>query len=527
MRKLFFITFLVLLICSCKKDMTSWDTDLSAPLAMSRLGIADLLPDSIIEVDGDQRVSLAFHENIFEFGIDSLLDIEPDTVQKSFSIAPLLEFTFNPGQTFYSSDETFNFDGIEAQISHAILKNGSFYLRATNMIAGPLDITLIIPKATKNGVALQITETVPSADSSGPGILEKDIDVSDYELDLTGLSGNAYNELKVEFILKNPIDGEPITAYKDDVVKLELSYSQLGLKYAKGYFGSESLAISEGSYFEILKDFNDAVINLKEAIADIRFSNGFGVEVQASVFQLKGLNNTTTNVLSLNHSLIGSSINLSRATYNDGNVSPVVKSYLLNNSNSNITEWIEVLPDSIKINAQANLNPFGNISNYNDFISDKSKLSCDIDLRIPLQLSLSNLVFKDTTSIEWPNDDNFMIQSGILYLFAKNSFPANVHLQLTGLDDFNQAILDLNYYLENSSASGSTALIAGSSDNILVSSLLKFNLDAEAVAKMNEVSKVAIRAKFETENYPEEVTFTANDSLHILISTDITTRFSN
>lgn len=526
MRKLFCIFVIALVVFSCKKEKTWWETDLNAPLATTLLGIGDLLPDSVIDIDADQKVSLVFSENVFEFGIDSLLDIEPDTVHKSFTIAPLLEFTFSPGQTFYNSDETFNFDGIEAQISRAILKDGVFYLRAENTISGPLDIILKIPKATLGGEVFMITETIPAGNSNGAGVLEREIDVSGYELDLTGETGNDFNRLHVEFVLKNPIDGEPITAYNTDIVNLELSYSHLGLEYAIGYFGSESVNVSDGSRFEMLKDFNEAVINLHEAIAEIKFSNGFGVDVQATVFQLKAWNTTTGNSLSLDNSLIGSSINLSRAAYNNGNVSTIEKSYLLNNSNSNITEWIEVLPDSIKINAQADLNPFGNISNYNDFVSDKSKLTCDIDLRIPLQLSLSNLVFRDTTSMEWPGDDNFSIQNGVLYLFAKNSFPANVTLELEGLDHSNNVVLNLNSYLENSPTTSSLGFISGSSDNSLVSSLLKFNLDSQAVAQMNEVEKIAIKAKFETQDYPDEVIFTANDSLHILISTDINTRFS-
>lgn len=528
MRKLFYILVIALVIFSCKKEETWWETDLNAPLGVAHLGIGDLLPDSVIDIDADQKVSLVINENIFELGIDSLLEIESDTLRKSFSIAPLFEFTFNPGQTFYTSGETFNFGGVDAKISRAILKKGVFYLHAENTISGELDIILRIPKASKNGEVFEITGIIPAADNNGAGVLALEIDVSGYDMDLSGETGGDFSQLKVEFVLKNPIDGEPITAYNTDVVDLELSYSDLGLEYAIGYFGSDMMNISEGTGFKELRDYNEAVINLSEAIAKIKFSNGFGVEVQASIFQLKGWNTFTGNSLSLDNSLIGSSINLSRATYNEGDISSIEKTYSLNSSNSNITEWIEVLPDSVKINAWVDLNPLGNISNYNDFISDKSALTCDIDLRIPLQLSLSNFVFRDTTSIDWPDNENISIQNGALYLLAKNSFPANVTLDLEGLDDSNNVVLYLSSYLVNSSTTSSleSNLISGSTDHSLVSSLLKFDLDSQAADKMNEVEKIAIKAKFETQSYPEEVIFMANDSLHILISTDLNTRFS-
>src|SRR5690554_2678139 len=524
MRKLLYFFVIALVVFSCKKEETWWETALSAPLVTSSLGIGDLLPDSVYDIDADQKVSLVFNENIFELGIDSLFEIEPDTIQKSFSIAPLFEFTFNPGQTFYSSGETFDFQGIEAQLSLAILKSGIFYLRAENTISGELNIILKIPKATQNGEILEISETIPAADNNGNGVLDKAIDISGYELDLTGTGG--FNQLTVAFILKNPDDGEPITAYNTDVVDLELSYSDLEVEYAIGYFGSGTLNIMESSELDILKEYNETVLNLNNATALIEFRNGIGVDIQASIFQLKAFNKISGNGLSLDHSLIGSTIHLSRASYNDGNILASAKTYLLDNSNSNITEWIEVLPDSVKINAHADFNPFGNISNYNDFISDRGYLSCDLNLRIPLQLSLSNLVLRDTTIVKWPGDENYIFQNGVLYLFAKNSFPANMILEFKGLDRFDNVVLDLTSYLDNSTSTGLPGLISGSTDHSLVSSLLKFNLDTHAASQMKEVNKIAIKAKFETENYPQEVLFSANDSLHILISTDINTRFS-
>ena len=521
MQKLLFLILIGVLVISCKKEPTSWDTSISAPILKSNLGIGDLIADSLLEIGDDQTVAIRINENIFNFGIDSLIDIEPDTVSKVFSIAPIPEFTFNPGQTFYNSDETFEFAGIEAQLSNAILKSGSLYLKAENTIESNLDFILNIPRAIKDGHSLSISASIPPSTISGNGILEIEVDMADYSLDLSGIDGNSYNILEVEFTLTNPIENDPITVINTDFVNLFLSYSELDVSYALGYFGSELLDLNEASSFSVLEDYRESVLDLSSVEADLIFSNGFGVDIQASIYQLKAFNAYSERMVTLENSLIGSTINLSRAIDNGGTVTPFLKTISLNSTNSNIADFIEIIPDSIKILANADLNPFGNISNYNDFLSAESSLRCDVDIRIPLQLSLSNLILNDTTDITWPTDESFQVNSGVLYLKAENSFPAELSLQLIALDGNNNALLDLNTYLSDSQGT-----IGGSPDHLPILSLLKYTLDENAIEQMEKAEKIAIRASFETAAYPQEVNFYQEDSLRLLISTDINSKIT-
>lgn len=521
MKKAILIAVLLSLLFACKKEPTSWDTILSVPLVRTNLGIGDLIPDSLLEIGTDQSVAIRVNENIFSLGIDSLIDIEPDTVSKMFSIAPLVQFTFNPGQTFYSTVETFEFNGVEAQLSEMTLKGGKLILNAENSIDGNLNFVLKIPKAFRNGESLIISETIPAGSASGNGFLHKEIDITDYNLDLTGLSGNEFNTLTVQFILSNPANGEPITAYNTDFVSLELTYSNMEVEYAKGYLGSENLNLSESSLFSGLNDFNDVIIDLDDVQAELIFSNGFGLDIQAEIFELKSWNTLTGESLNLQNYFIGSSINLSRAGYNGEEILPFYKTYTLNNSNSNITEMLELIPDSIKINAQASLNPFGNISNYNDFISHQSKLSCDLNLLIPMKFGLTNLSIRDTTKLEWPGNGNVSLESGNLYLLARNSFPANISLELNALDKSNNVVLQLNNYLKDPEG-----LISGREVNESAYSLLKFSLDEFAVNQLKNAERIAIKGKFETTGYPETVIFHESDSLKIIISSDLNSTFT-
>src|SRR5690606_5675447 len=406
-------------------------------------------------------------------------------------------------------------------LSRAILKGGKLILYAENTINGNLNFVLKIPKAFRNGESLTISEIIPASSGTENGILHREIDISGYDLDLTGQSGNAFNLLDVQFVLSNPSDGEPITAFNSDIVNLSVSYSDLEVKFAKGYFGTETLSLNESSVFNAFDGYGDALINVDEVNAELIFTNGFGMDIQASIFLIKAWNNLTGNSANLTNNLTGSNINLSRAELSGYEPIPFQKTYLLNNSNSNITELLELLPDSIYINAFANLNPLGNISNYNDFISDKSKLRCDINLHIPLKLSLTNISIRDTSVLNWPDNENFSIESGNLYMMALNSFPVDINLEIKALDRLNNVILDLNAYLENPES-----LVPGRQSAESMRTLLKFSLDENAVNQLKSAERMAITGKFETTNYPETVIFNENDSLKIIISSDLNSKLT-
>ena len=514
MRALLFILISILLI-SCSKAPASWDTQISMPLVKTNLRLNNLIADSIIQINDDQSVGIHLKRNILTFRVDSLVEIPADTVERKFSIAPLASFTLNPGQTFYQTNDKFEFNNVEAQLSQAIIKDGILKFHAENTISNPLDFVLQIPGASLNGVVLNIKTTVPASSSGQNGILDLDIDLKDYTLDLTGPNHYGYNTFAVNFRLTIPEDGDAVTVYNSDFVNLQLTYSGLEVAFAKGYLGTLNQNIKESSSLVDFKNFNDAILDLENSTANLNFSNGFGVDIQAQVSQIKGWNTSKNTFLSLQSSFIGNTINLSRAAYSGDRILPFEKSYLLNNGNSNIDEILELLPDSIQIQANVSMNPFGNISNYNDFISYESTITCVLDAYIPLTLSLSNLTLRDTVSFYYEDDAKFDISNGILYLAAANGFPANIKLSLRALSENNTVLLNLDNYLNGD------GIVSGRTDSIPTKSILKYTLSEAVVMLLKQATKIAIEADFETTNYPDRMTFTSGDSLSILISSDV------
>ena len=96
---LLFITLCILLFSTaCKKNENGgWSTDILAPLISTDLSIANLVGDTLVNVNSDNSINLVFKKNIFSFNFsDYLLDIPDTGISKKFTLDSLRL----PSQTF-------------------------------------------------------------------------------------------------------------------------------------------------------------------------------------------------------------------------------------------------------------------------------------------------------------------------------------------------------------------------------------------------------------------------------------------
>ncbi|HKL02666.1 MAG TPA: hypothetical protein VJ911_03285 [Cryomorphaceae bacterium] len=506
---------LIFLASSCKKDPTTWDTEVSTPILKSTLTIQDLFSDSLLIVDDDNLASIYFNEEIFSLGIDSLLeDTAGDTITDIFTIEPLQQFTFTPGQQFFTSQDDFELRALDAELKYIKLESGVLKVRATNTIPSKLNFVMTIPKATLNGEPLQIESVIPQATTTHIGELEMEIDFSNYSLDLSGETGDDFNILGIDFALSIPEDGNPTLVLNTDEVVLSTTYDNLEVNFASGYLGSESFSFSEGSRFNELEDLQGAIIDLESAQMGLGFTNGFGVDIRTQIFDFIAKNSHSEIQSSLNHNLIGSNINLTRASLSGEQIVETTQHYDITSDNSNIVDLIELIPDSIKADGSAQLNPFGNIGNYNDFASISSVLKCDAEVEIPLRASISNLSLRDTSTLEWSGD--YHILKIKLYLLAENSFPADAEIDIWVANEQNQIILNLRDYLK---LSDSPTLLGRTGDNP-EHTLLVYELDKAAVEVFQTGAHLIANVEFQTTNYPTRMVFTGSDKVELILSAD-------
>ena len=91
--KVFLVLAIIFTLSSCKKGPGSspnWNTSLLTPLLQSSMGIHDLLPDSLVQTNSDNSVSLVFSNSLYHFSLtDQTVKIPDTTIKASFSLQSL------------------------------------------------------------------------------------------------------------------------------------------------------------------------------------------------------------------------------------------------------------------------------------------------------------------------------------------------------------------------------------------------------------------------------------------------------
>ena len=510
------IIVLLLVLFSCRKESTTWNTSNSAPLLNTSLDIYDLLADSLLVSGEDDVVSIFYSNEVFNFGIDSLVEVREDTIENSFNIFPITKLDVVPGQQFYNQSELLSFDQVDALLNRAIIKTGNMALNASSSIQGDIIFRVTIPEAKRNGVSFEYEGIIPAGNLNTPGILMESTAMDGYDLNLTGENGSDYNEIEVIYSLTVPDYEDVVTIFAANEVSMEIIFSGLEVEFVQGYLGTDEFEFDEKSYFENIPELNEALVNLSEAKLDLSISNGFGVDLQAIIYDIEAENSGSVEQIQLEHSLIGSTVNLPRAGISQEMPIPSEKNYIIDQTNSNIVELLEIIPDSIRISGRADLNPFGNISNYNDFASEASEFKCNAQVEIPLRASFSNLALLDTSEIQWSNDD-LEISQTIFYLHTISTFQADAEISIILAEESGNQLMNLTDRILDDV----DPRISGSVDGAPGITTLAFELNSDDISKLEKSSWIITELRFETTNYPELVEIRSTDKIDILISADI------
>ena len=167
-----------------------------------------------------------------------------------------------------------------------------------------------------------------------------------------------------------------------------------------------------------------------------------GVDANGNEFYLRGTEGTDTEVLETDptEKLIANGVPIPRESLIkfsiDGNQVPGdTHSMRFDRNNSNITEFFNRLPVSIRFVGVADINQGGDTGR----ISNPVQFFPSISVDIPLALQAENATFTDTTKADLsdlpgPEDDS-ILEEGSLRIRYLNNIPLGVNLQLEMLDE--------------------------------------------------------------------------------------------
>lgn len=496
------LALILLLLSACRKERQSpeWASDLLFPILYAEIGPENITADSLLQVNSNNSIDLAYKSRVFNLLPSELIDIPDTTITNAYG---LLGFpvVFSPGQTIFSQTTQTGYS-IEnnAGLRKAVIRSGRLEFEVRSEIKERTVFSYTIPKALKNGQSFQFSMEVPAATANQAAVKKASFDLSGYSLNLSGINGNTINTFYSSFSGKVADDGSNVQVNPGDSLVLNSSFIDLIPEYIQGYFGQQDVTSGqESSAVDFFNNITAGSYNLEDVTADITITNYIGAEATFSLKSLATINKNTGAAIALTHPIINQEIHINRASEVAGQsipVNPSIYQVNLNKLNSNVLPLIENIPGAFSFEGEALINPLGNVSGWNDFLYADYGLTVDVDIIMPLQFSAQGLTMVDTLPLDSSiNQVLRNVNGGNLILYAENGFPFSAKVQLTPLT--NTGISGTPLFTEEliAAAPVNTAGKAESATN----STLRIPLNDEAIFNLMNSEKMLVRIILDTQ----------------------------
>ena len=363
-----------------------------------------------------------------------------------YDMHPSFATAIFPTQNLINKSQAFKFDLAPAQLKEAIINGGEITIDLYSTLQDSVHFKYQLPSAIKNGVPFEVSKTLDPAPPGGVSSFSNAYDFTGYHLDMSGVNQDTVNTMFNVFQARVDSTGQMKTLSITDSIYANISFVNLTPEYVRGYIGMDTFNFGPTSLsIDLFKNISANAFNVQDVKMNIEIENSIGADGEVYLQNLKSTNTQTNQTVTLSGSALTNSIAIPRAIDPGGYPGPVTSSltnYLLNNSNSNASAFLDNLPNQIDYTLQLRTNPSGNSSNYQDFIYADKLMRFDLNVEVPLNFMADNLTLTDTVILAVNKVDLSRIINGTLILLADNGFPFDADVQLYLLDKTTLAVTD-------------------------------------------------------------------------------------
>ena len=426
-----------------------------------------------------------------------------------------------PNQNIIELNQELKLDINDKQINELTAKTGSVVIEVHNTLSEAINFEYTMPKVKKNNQPLVFVGVVPAVQNGG--VYSDVIDLSEYEMDMRGVNNDTVNALSYTLTAAIDSTGNLIELSLTDSIYLLSSFNELVPKYAEGWFGNEVVSEVGETDIEIIPELKNANVNFNDVRLSISIENQVGVKAGLQFNSINAINteSNTEAVLDIPSSyspfIVEKPINPGNS-----NVIPTYNEMLLNESNSNPSDLINILPNKISYNLDFKTN-YGltapAVGTGTDFIYNETTVKADLNIEIPLSFVASNIVLTDTVDLNISNSVD-EIESGMFYLFSYNEFPLDAVVQVY--------LLDANMNISDSLFTTTNIVYAGSVNNVTgrvespTRTRLQINLPQAKFFKVLNTEKVKIVTRFDTKPNNEHVKIYSDYEIKFKLTGDFT-----
>lgn len=370
-----------------------------------------------------------------------------------------------PGQSVVDRKEKTSFEMGDIQLSKVIARSGNINIDVYNTLYETLHFNYKMYSASKSGAVLQINGTIPPAfnGTASHTVINKDLQGYDinlrgvgpvesaYGMDMDGngiINGDTVNT--VFSVLTGTIDssGNQVPLSLQDSIYFRCSFTNLTPEYIQGYFGKDTLTENGGFNQDVISQLAGASLNFNDVKVSLNFTNQLGIGGKIKINELHSVNtgNNQSASLVINSPLHPFQIQKPVNPFNpQSDVIPTVNYFQLNNTNSNINQLINVIPNRFDYSVQIFLNPDDPVpppGTGSDFLYYGDRINASLEIEVPLSVIASNVILTDTTKFSFGKTKTDQIVGGVLILITDNQFPVEAEPQVYLLDTLNR-VLDI------------------------------------------------------------------------------------
>lgn len=361
-------------------------------------------------------------------------------------LKPSIATAVFPAQNLVEKKDELKYYFGGAEFTQVKLKSGFIKLKILSTIEESIVLDYKIPNSFKTGQpgSLQKTWKVDPAKKGETVRVEEYFPIDGYTIYFWGKSNlvePVFNHVYTELIASIEYSGIKRTLSLEDKIYIELGLVDLVPELIIGDPGKHILQSKDTLSLKIFDNIKGN-LSLEDASMNLNFYNSFGIETLIDIKEIKGENTNNQKSIKLVSQDLLNPFLLKKAVNNP----PLVASeydITLDKSNSNLKQFLELVPNKLMPDLEATVRPYGTI-NQEDFAFDVSELLVNVRFEMPLKIGFENLELLTKQPVEfYKNEKISNVKEGSLLLKLANNFPISGGVVMTFFDENDKQLFEL------------------------------------------------------------------------------------
>lgn len=480
------------------------------PIAYGSLNLKDIVTEfdstSQISTDADGLLFITYEDSLFSYFSDELLNIPQQDyleffIKSDFTVLPGFP-GWNTGDTldlFRTENFPFNFIQ-EEKLDSMILDQGSLIFNVTSEFQHTGNIIITCPNIRLNNVSF--IDTIVLNDDSGNFSSNSTFPIDGYTIYLNDSVGNDTMFFPIYFHVELISSGGAIN-YGEEI-NVTTTLSDLDFEAVFGYLGNYELLDQTGSMdLSFFDNTLDGYLQFENPQINFNIRNSYGVPAAITIERFTGFK-TEDDSIQMNFNASIDPFGYAFPKLSDYINSDIFRdtTIVIDSSNSNISDFLTLLPSRIEYNLLAISNPItpGIPIDSANFATDDSKIDIDFEFIIPLWFKADNFALEDTIDLDLTDidDDADFIEKVNIMLEVSNGLPLDIDFQIYFLDETYNSVDTL--FAEDARPVISSGVLDPSTGKVLYpgtkTSMVEYT--KEEITNLNTVRYAIIRAGLKT-----------------------------